>query len=186
MRTGGLIGRLTAMTWAMYLVLPMMTPKAYAALQGERGAETSSAVTTISLNIEPNIQISNVSDITLDVTNRNEDIQFEERVCIRGNIGSRYSVTAASQDGSQNPFQLQTDTGDTIAYEVYFRGDLAQTTTDQLQPGQSSPFYSMQTQVQDCAGDDTAAFTVLFKSADLLPAAPGSYSGYLTLTVAAE
>ncbi len=182
MRIGGLISRLTAPVLAIALAAPC----SQAALQGELGSESSSAVTTILLNIEPNIQITNVSDISLDVTNRNEDVQFEERVCIRGNVGSRYSVTAAGQNGSQTPFQLRTDTGETIAYEVYFRGDLSQNTTDQLQPGQSSPFYSMNTEVQDCAGDDTAAFTVLFKSSDLLPAAPGTYSGYLTLTVAAE
>ena len=159
---------------------------ANAALQGETGAESSSAVTTISLNIEPNLQITNINDITLDVTTRDQDITYEERVCIRGNTGSRYSVVAASQDGSQNPFQLTTDAGDVIGYEVYFRGDLSQSNTDQLFPGQSSPFYTMQTQVQNCNGDDTAAFTVLFKSTDLQVAAPGVYSGFLTLTVAAE
>lgn len=159
---------------------------ALAVLQGERGAESSTAVTTISLNIEPSIQISNVSDITLDVTNRNQDVQFEERVCIRGNIGSRYTVIAAGQDGSQNPFQLQTPTGDSIGYELYFRGDLSQTTNDQLFPGQPSPFYEMQTQVQDCDGDDTAAFIIFFKSTDLQIAEPGAYSGFLNLTVAAE
>ena len=159
---------------------------ANAAIQGERGDESSTAVTTISLNIGANIQISNVDDIVLQVNNRDQDVQYEERICIRGNVGSRYSVTAASQDGSQNPFQLRTSVGETIGYQVYFRGDLGQANTDQLFPGQPSPYYEMQTQVQNCDGDDTAAFSVFFKSNDLQIAKPGIYSGFLTLTVAAE
>ena len=176
------VGKLWALLLASLVLIPV---HAGAAIQGDLG-ETSTAVTTISLNVEPNIQISNVSDITLDVTDRRQDIEFEEQVCVRGNVGSRYSVTAAGQDGSQTPFQLQTATGDSIAYEVYFRGDLSQSTKDQLFPGQASPFYQMETQIQNCDGDDTAAFTVLFKSDDLLTAEPGTYSGFLTLTVAAE
>jgi len=156
------------------------------AIQGERGDESSTAVTTISLNIGANIQISNVDDINLQVNNRNEDVLYEERVCIRGNVGSRYSVTAASQDGNANPFQLRTETDDVIAYEVYFRGDLGQSNTDQLTPGEPVPYCEMSTQVHTCAGDGTAAFSVFFKSADLQIAAPGIYSGFLTLTVAAE
>ena len=148
--TGPLVALILSSLW--------FCPNGYTALQGERDAESSTAVTTISLNIAPSIQISNVSDITLNVSNRNEDARFEEQVCIRGNLGSRYSVTAASQDGSQNPFELQTTTGDSIGYQVYFRGDLGQVNTDQLFPGQASPYYSMQTQVQDCSGEDTAAF----------------------------
>ena len=158
----------------------------WAALQGEQSAESSTAVTTISVSIGANIQITNVDDITLQVDNRYADLEYEERVCIRGNVGSRYSVTAASQDGSPNAFSLQTATDDSITYEVYFRGDLSQDNTDQLFAGQPSPFYEMQTQVQNCDGDDTAAFSILFKSADLVDASPGIYSGFLTLTVAAE
>lgn len=177
--TGFLAGALLAM-------LAAWSPITMAALQGERGIEDSTATTLITLNIEPNLQISNVSDITLDVTDRTKDVQFEERVCIRGNLGSRYTVTAASQDGNQSPFRLKTEANDSIDYEVYFRGDLSQSTTDRLFPGQPSPFYEMQTKVQNCDGDDTAAFTIFFKSTDLQIAAPGTYSGFLTLTVAAE
>lgn len=158
----------------------------FAAIQGELGEAESSAVTTITLTIEPNIQISNVSDIELGVTDRSQDITFEERICVRGNVGSRYSVIAAGQDGSNNPFQLSTQTGDIIPYELFFRGDLSQTTTEQLSPGEASPFYAMQTGAQNCDGDNTAAFAIIFRAEHLRPAAPGIYSGFLTLTVAAE
>lgn len=171
---------------ASVLVSLLVCQPINAALQGERSTDSSTAVTTISLSIEPNLQISNVDDINLNVSNRDEDVSYEERICIRGNIGSRYFVTAASQDGSENPFQLGTTAGDTIPYDVYFRGDLTQGNTDQLFPGQASPLYNMQTQTQDCNGDDTAAFTILFKSSDLQFASPGTYTGFLTLTVAAE
>jgi len=159
---------------------------AQAVIQGEPGEKESTAVTTITLNIEPSIQISNVSDIELDVTDRNQDIRHEERVCVRGNIGSRYSVIADGKDGSAQPFSLNTNSGDTIAFDVYFRGDLSDPVGDQLNPGERSPFYDMQSSAQECGGDDTASFIVVFKSEDLLPAEPGVYSGYLTLTVAAE
>ncbi|MCW8194023.1 hypothetical protein F6455_04400 [Proteobacteria bacterium 005FR1] len=159
---------------------------AWAAVQGELGNAESTATTTITLSIEPHIQISNVSDIELEVADRSQDISFEERICVRGNLGSRYHVIAAGQDGSENPFQLLSELGDTIPYELFFRGDLSQTTGDQLNPGEASPFYAMQTVAQNCDGDDTAAFTVVFRSENLLPAQPGVYSGFLTLTVAAE
>lgn len=156
------------------------------ALQGEPGETQSNAVTTITLSIEPNIQISNVSDIQLDVTDRSRDISHEERICVRGNVGSRYSVTADNQDGSKAPFTLTTGTGEEIDFEVYFRGDLSRATGDQLFPGERSPFYTLSKSGVECDGDNNAAFTVLFKSDDLLPAEPGIYSGFLTLTVAAE
>jgi hypothetical protein len=159
---------------------------AMAAVQGELGERDSTATATISLNIAPHIQISNVSDIVLEVTDRSRDITFEERICVRGNLGSRYHVIAAGQDGSQNPFQLLTESGDSIPYDLFFRGDLSQTTSDRLNPGEASPYYAMKSGAQDCDGDDTAAFTIIFRSEHLLPAKPGVYSGFLTLTVAAE
>lgn len=169
-------------------ILPLFfaTQWAIAAVQGELGERDSRATTTITLNIEPHIQISNVSDIVLEVTDRSQDVSFEERICVRGNLGSRYHVIAAGQDGSQNPFQLLNESGDSIPYDLFFRGDLSQTTSDRLNPGEASPFYSMQSGTQDCDGDDTAAFAIVFRSENLLPAKPGVYSGFLTLTVAAE
>jgi hypothetical protein len=173
---------------SLAFIAPLLfaTQWAMAAVQGDQGERESTATATITLNIEPHIQISNVSDIVLEVTDRSQDVNFDERICVRGNLGSRYHVIAAGQDGSQNPFQLTTDAGDSIPYDLFFRGDLSQTTSDQLNPGEASPFYAMQTGAQDCDGDGTAAFTIVFRSEDLLPAKPGVYSGFLTLTVAAE
>lgn len=178
--------RFQRFTPALLLVLLLFAASAWAAVQGQPGENESTATTTITLSIEPHIQISNVSDIEMEVTDRSQDISFEERICVRGNVGGRYHVIAAGQDGSQNPFQLNSESGDTIPYDLFFRGDLSQTTSDRLNPGEASPFYSMRTLAQDCDGDDTAAFTVLFRSENLLPAKPGVYSGFLTLTVAAE
>lgn len=159
---------------------------AWPAIQGELGDVESSAVTTITLSIEPHIQISSVSDIVLEVADRSQDVSFEERICVRGNTGSRYHVIAAGQDGAQSPFQLVTDSGESIPYDLFYRGDLSQTTSDLLAPGEASPFYGMQTGAQDCDGDETAAFSIVFRAEDLRPATPGIYSGFLTLTVAAE
>lgn len=164
----------------------LLCPVCNAAIQGQPADNDSTAVTTITLAIEPSIQISNVGDIVLDVTDRTQDVSYEERICVRGNVGSRYSVVAASQDGSNNPYQLSTESGETIRYEVYFRGDLGQPEQDRLFPGEESPYYAMQTNNQNCDGNDTAAFTIIFRSGDLMPAAPGVYSGFLTVTVAAE
>jgi hypothetical protein len=171
---------------ALALAALLAGPSAWAAVQGELGETESTATTTITLSIEPHIQISNVSDIALEVADRSQDVSFEERVCVRGNLGSRYHVIAAGQDGSQNPFQLVSESGDTIPFDLFFRGDLSQSTSDRLNPGEASPFYGMQTGAQNCDGDDTAAFTVVFRSENLVPAEPGVYSGFLTLTVAAE
>jgi hypothetical protein len=168
------------------LLAMLLSQFTWAAVQGEPGSTESSATTTITLSIEPHIQISNVSDIVLEVTDRSQDVSFEERICVRGNLGSRYHVIAAGQDGSENPFELRSDAGDSIPFDFFFRGDLSQTTSDRLNPGEASPLYAMQTAAQNCDGDDTAAFTVVFRSEDLLPAKPGVYSGFLTLTVAAQ
>ena len=168
------------------LVSALLCSVSHAAIQGQASDDASTAITTITLAIEPSIQISNVGDIALDVTDRNQDVSYEERICVRGNLGSRYNVVAASQDGSQSPFQLSTESGERIIYEVYFRGDLAQPEEDRLYPGKASPYYAMQTNNQNCDGNDTAAFTIIFRSAQLLPAVPGIYSGFLTVTVAAE
>ncbi len=159
---------------------------AFSAIQGEAGAESSTATTTITLTLQPSIQISNVGDIVLNVTDRSQDLIAEERICVRGNVGGRYSVIAAGQDGGKNPFQLRSTSGDSIAYQLFFRGDLTAITSDELSPGQASPFYSMKTQNPDCNGEDSAAFSLLFKSSDLLPDTPGTYGEFLTLTVAAE
>ena len=164
----------------------LSTQPAYSAIQGEISATESTAVTTITLSIEPNIQISNVSDIVLDVTDRSQDVQFDESICVRGNVGGRYSIIAAGEDGGNSPFQLTSGAGDTIGYQVYFRGDLTRIAGDRLSAGEASPFYEMKSQTRDCDGDNTAAFVIVFKSDDLLPAEPGIYTGFLTLTVEAE
>lgn len=163
-----------------------LSPITSSAIQGEAGTQESTAITTIRLSIQPNIQISNVNDIELEVTDRTQDVVFEEGICVRGNTSSRYSITAAGQNGNRQPFSLTTPTGDSMNYEIYFRGDLSQSNKDPLQPGEASPFYPMPVGATDCDGEDTAAFTVIFRSSDLLPAEPGTYSGFLTLTVAAE
>lgn len=164
----------------------LLSPFITAAIQGVASHNESTAVTTITLTVEPSIQISNVGDIALDVSDRNQDVVYEETICVRGNIGSRYSVTAAGQDGGQNPFELNTETGNRIGYELYFRGDLTNNNSDKLFPGENSPFYQMVTSNQNCDGSDTAAFIIMIKSEDLLPATPGIYSGFLTVTVAVE
>lgn len=169
-----------------FACLLLLAGPAFGVIQGELSETESSAVTTITLTIEPHIQISNVSDIVLEVADRNQDVSLEENICVRGNVGSRYSVTAAGQDGTQQPFQLVSEAGEAIAYEVLFRGDLSRATGDRLVPGEASPFYEMLTSAQNCDGKDTAAFTVIFRAENLRPAEPGVYSGFLTLTVAAE
>lgn len=176
---------LCSITRLLGCLLLAATP-ALAAIQGELADAESTAVTTITLTLEPHIRISSVSDIVLEVADRSQDVSFEERICVRGNVGSRYSIIAAGQDGGQSPFRLAMDSGENLSYEVFFRGDLSQTTSDMLAPGEASPFYRMQSGVQDCDGDETAAFTIVFRADDLRPAKPGVYSGFLTLTVAAE
>ncbi|MGH1469966.1 MAG: hypothetical protein ACRBCS_02145 [Cellvibrionaceae bacterium] len=178
--------KLSVVSMPLFVLLLGLPNMGSAALQGEADALKSTAVTTIQLNIQPNIQISNVSDIELEVADRSQDVVFEEGICVRGNTSSRYNVTAAGQDGNSQPFSLATPNGDTVNYEIYFRGDLTQSNKDPLRPGEASPFYPMPVGATDCDGDNTAAFTVIFRSSDLLPAEPGVYSGFLTLTVAAE
>lgn len=167
--------------------LLLCVPLAHSALQGDAAANQSTATTTITLAIEPNIQISNVSDLVIDVTDRSKDVEIEESICVRGNTGGRYSVTASATDGGNAPFQLQSEKGDNINYQVYFRSDLKLSgSKDQLIPGQRSPYYDVQSESRDCNGDDTAAFIIIVTAAEMREAEAGIYTGLLGITASVQ
>jgi len=166
--------------------LLLTMPLAHSALQGDTTATESTATTTITLAIEPNIQISNVSDIVIDVTDRNSDVEVEESICVRGNTGGRYSVSASATDGGNAPFQLQSENGDNISYQVYFRGDLTNGGRDQLIPGQRSAYYDVQSGSSDCDGNNTASFIIIVTADEMRNAEAGIYSGLLGLTASVQ
>ncbi len=151
-----------------------------------RPGEESEGTIRISLAIQPSIRINTATSINLRIVNRSVDAQFTEALCITGNFGGKYTVTAtgntvASSGGAPTTvFSLLNTEQESLAYRVAYRGDPGSNHYDQLHPGIPSPLYQLNTG-DNCNDDD--AFRITFKSEDLENARSGLYKGQLTLLV---
>lgn len=147
---------------------------------GELG-ESSSVSIVLSLSVLPIIQIGNVNDIRLDITDRSVDSDYTEAVCVKGNAGDKYSVTATGSSAESGNFSLQSNAGGRLNYQVSFSGSNS-ASPGELAPGVPTPHFDLPSLGSDCNGV-SASLTVSFKSADLLSVEPGLYTGHLTLVV---
>lgn len=150
---------------------------------GELG-ESSSVNISLTLSVLPIIQIGAVGDIRLDITDRSVDSDYTEYVCIKGNAGDKYSVTATGSSGGSNNFFLQSNTGELLNYHVSFQ-DPNTTSGGELTPGVPTPHFNLPSLGSDCDGV-SASLSVSFKSADLINVEPGLYTGHLTLVVSPQ
>ncbi len=156
-----------------------------AATQGEPGRETT-AINRITLIIHPSLQITNVDDITINVSQRNEDALHTEEVCVRVNGGSSYFVTAHTDDAAEPQFLLRNQDDQSLAFEVRYRSDLNESAGELLQPNVNSRLQSSPQAQASCEGGSSAAFGLKFPATQLSTAQPGVYTGLLTLTVVTE
>ncbi len=166
-------------------LLSLASKQGYAVEQGEPG-EDSTAITTISISILPNILITNVRDIFIDVADRTSDVSFTQDFCVTGNTGTNYFLQASGSAGDGSPFELLNTEGERLPYEFFFNGDLNQNIDVPLDSGVDSAPYELQNLSLSCDGAPNAQFTILLRSEDLLLAPAGLFSGSLSLTVAAE
>ncbi len=151
----------------------------FAEEDGRLGSESESRI-TISLSILPTIQVEAVSDVHLDIQDRDVDASYEEAFCVTGN-STKYSVIAyGSSDGNRN-FSLSNIDGEILVYSVAYRGDLKRDEFDILTPGKPSPVYDSQALDTSCA--ETPNFRINFRSEDLKSVRSGLYNGALTLMV---
>jgi hypothetical protein len=166
---------------SMAALLLAYTPLlAGAAQQGELGKNSSSSY-SISLSIEPAMEIRTVSDIALNISDRTVDATFSKPFCVRGSVPGKYMVTASGGNQSGDGFELHNANHDVLRYHVSYRGDPGATQFDPLSPGIPSRAYDVLPRDATCG--NLTAFMVTFRAADLQNAGSGLYTGSLTLLV---
>lgn len=148
--------------------------------EGSLGRSTNADI-SISMSIQPSIQIETVEQIQLDITDRTQDASFEESFCVRGTHNAKYSIIAYSTIRSASEFSLARLDDSTLPYTVTYRGDLGRNAFDTLIPGTPSPVYEILSKDGTCHAGNS--FRIIFRSEDLEIATSGLYRGSLTLLV---
>jgi hypothetical protein len=156
--------------------------EALAANQGSLG-NPSQGDLTITLDIDPLVQISRIDDIPLGTYTGGADMTGDDDLCVYSNNGG-YDITATGSGGG-GAFELSGG-GTTIPYAVEWAtsaaaGSGATLTSGSTLAGQGGTFST-----PDCGGADNAQVIVTVSSTDLGAAPTGNYSGVLTLTVAPQ
>ncbi len=161
-----------------WLVGFLVSTGAQAAQDGRLDDVRSEGEIRISLAILPSLQINVVNQISVDISNVMRDAEFAEYVCITGQSGGRYQLTAS---GSNGDFRLQSGEGDQLAYAVFYNGRTTGAVFDELQADEPSPVYDLVASASECA--QSPNFQVQFRSEDLQSVRSGLYTGALTLMV---
>lgn len=131
-------------------VLLCLEPQASQAL-------SDSASASISLTIPALVQITEIADVSVNVTPGHAQ-ESKQTLCIQHNNASRYTLQLKSG-------ALRSQSGDTLAYTAGLE--------------QSAP-------AKKCAGGDARTLAVKFRADDTGRAIAGVYTGALTVTVVAE
>lgn len=133
-------------------------------------------------------RITNISDVSFGlISNLQADSRQSQSLCLFSQgTGGAYSVSA-SGSGAGSSFAL-TSGSDSLAYEVEWSPQSGQTTGTSLEPGVPLTGQTSAASHQTCnSGPATSAsLTIVLRAAQLSQAREGSYSGLLTLLVAAE
>lgn len=169
---------------AFAVLLLAFTPLTARAAQDGDAGSTSNAYFSISLSLEPIMEINTVSDIALNITDRNSDATFTKPFCVQGTTRGKYSLLAGGGSDGAGDFVLYNQNHDGLPYSVAYNGDPDSSRFDPLTPGVHSPTYSMLLKSDPCTGQ--TAFRITFHTADLRNAGSGLYTGALTLLVSPE
>jgi hypothetical protein len=164
---------------ALGATLATLATSGFAATQGTTGF-TSTGDLDISLVVDDEVKISNLSDIILPGFT-GTDVSGTSAACVYRNTGTSYNITATGS-GAANAFTL-TDGTTTVNYSVtYDDGDGA----DSLATGVALLADNASDTNNDCAtgpgNNGSIEVTVTAANAAVLPAA--TYTGTLTLLVA--
>lgn len=146
---------------ASLLLLLLLSP-AYAAAQG--------LLLTVS------------SDIALGTWAGVGDKESAVGVCVYNMSGSGYAITASATGGA---FNLSGASG-SIPYSVSFSGSGLSGPFSELSYGNSRSFSGADESAANCGGSNNAAIRITVSEAALGAAAPGSYSGTLTVILTAS
>lgn len=164
-------------------IMALSTSATYAATQGTTGGNSTGTL-DISVDVNDEVRISNLSDITgtFDGTN---DVVGTSVACVYRNGTGLYNITA-SGDGAASAFTL---TDGVIATPIPYSVDY----DDGSGPTSLASGVTAAGMVGADQGSDTcantgnnASITVTVAASDLLPAPASTYLGTLTLVVAPE
>ena len=133
------------------------------------------------------VQIDKLVDYSFPANNGLQDVSLSKNVCISATTSSRYSIRATG-DGTANAFTLA-GPGAVMAYDVQWSGRDNQASGTALTAGVTRTGFT--TSVLglnlNCAlGNDSATLLLTLRSGDLSRATAGTYTGTLTLLIAAE
>lgn len=155
---------------------------ALAATDGQLDS-TSTGDTFISLGVSNLVRISGIADLNFGTFGGSGNSSRDDDVCVWTNqSGGSYKVTAQG-DGTLHAFTV-TAGGDPLPYSVRWNNTTGTSGNSALTADTiSGAFTGASTTSSTCAGGATANFQVIFSSADLLSARPGTYAGVLTFIV---
>jgi hypothetical protein len=157
-------------------------PCVWAAADGSLSS-TSTGTTVITITIPALVQISGLSDITLNPATIDTDVAGSTTACIYSNQSATpggYVVTATSGTGGAGSF-LTTDGSNNLAYTATWNdgsGAVSLTSGTTL-TGQTG---ADQTQV-DCSGGSNATFAINFAAANMQGVPQGTYTDTVTLLI---
>lgn len=134
------------------------------------------------------VRVTNLSDVNFGlISNLQADARRAQNVCVFSqSSGNRYSVTAIGS-GTGSSFALSNGSN-SLAYEVEWNDQSGQTSGTSLSPTVAATGRVSAATQQTCnSGPATSAsLIIILRSSALTQAREGSYSGSLTLVVAAE
>jgi len=164
----------------------LMPSLSFSARDGRVGA-TSTGEIAIRLELNQGIQISNLQDIQINISNlTEEDVIIKQRFCVSANQTGRYTIEAVGEGGGSQPFSLYSPDQDEINFELYFRGNLSHAVADRLYPRVSSREYNLEQSGLNCNGQNNAELSLRIPASQINNASGNEYDGFLNLTVAIE
>lgn len=133
-------------------------------------------------------RITNVSDVSFGlISNLQADSRQSQNICVYSqSTGGAYSITA-SGSGAGSSFALSSGTS-SLAYEVEWSPQSGQASGTPLSPNVALAGQTSSATHQSCNNGPatSASLTIILRGVQLSQASEGSYSGSLTLLVAAE
>lgn len=134
------------------------------------------------------VRITNLSDVSFGlISNLQADARRAQNVCLFSqSAGNRYSITATGS-GAGSSFALSNGSN-SLAYEVEWSDQSGQTSGTSLSPTVAATGRVSAATQQTCTNGPatSASLIIILRSSQLIQAREGSYSGSLTLVVAAE
>lgn len=152
-----------------------------AAIPGDLGDDSRSSF-TIMLALQPTLEITTATDISINIDDRNADVRYQQPFCVRGSANARYTVTAFGDTGSGGSFVLRGGDNEALPFSLRFSGNpVSASEVEVLSDSIASRTYRILPPGSDCGGQ--TYFVVQFESEDLVDAGSGLYSGSITFLV---